>query len=76
MAPLNSYKTDFAAAGASESEVKLNMKDLVAGTNPDFVLGDRSYGKSGVKILHVVKNGELKLNFFSWEKIESNLDSL
>lgn len=34
------------------------MHELVKGTNPNYILGDRSYGKSGVRILHVVKEGE------------------
>lgn len=34
------------------------MHELVKGTNPNYVLGDRSYGKSDVRILHVVKDGE------------------
>lgn len=34
------------------------MHDIVKGTSPDYVLGDRSYGKSDVRILHVVKEGE------------------
>lgn len=33
------------------------MHELVKGTNPNYVLGDRSYGKNGVRILHVVKDG-------------------
>lgn len=33
------------------------MHELVKGTNPNYVLGDRSYGKSDVRILHVVKDG-------------------
>lgn len=39
------------------------MHDLVTGTSPDYVLGDRSYGKDGVRILHVVKNGEILWKF-------------
>ena len=35
------------------------MHELVKGTNPNYILGDRSYGKSGVRILHVVKDGEI-----------------
>lgn len=50
-----SYKR--ASKMAIESET-VKMHELVQGKDPDFVLGDRSYGKGGVKILHVVKNGE------------------
>lgn len=50
---LNDIKTMRLQKFASE----LTMHELVKGTSPDFVLGDRSYGKSGVRILHVVKEG-------------------
>lgn len=52
-----------------ESE-KVKMKDLLEGIDPDFILGDRSYGKGGVKLLHVVKNGENCENSVKFQKLE------
>lgn len=39
-------------------QFKTMVNELANGTDPKLVLGDRSYGKSGVRILHVVKNGK------------------
>lgn len=44
------------------------MHELVKGTNPNYVLGDRSYGKSGVRILHVVREGKNKKAECEWKK--------
>lgn len=43
---------------SSVESVIVKMKELVKGNDPDVVIADRSYGKGGVKILHVVKDGE------------------
>lgn len=58
MASKKVFKSENAAAASPQSLLTLKMKELVTGNDPNFVLGDKSYGKSGVKILHVSKNGK------------------
>ena len=42
---------------------KMPEKFIISTSNPNLVMQDHSYGKNGVKVLHLVRNGG-KLNNF------------